>query len=125
MALIGRPNVGKSSLLNKLAGEDVAIVTDLPGTTRDVVRQELLLDGVPIHVLDTAGLRDPSDPIERLGIERTRGAIDLADLVLFVADFDQGLTAEDVKLMEELPPGSRRILVFNKIDLTPGCTWSG
>ena len=86
VALIGRPNVGKSSLLNRLAGEEVAIVTDLPGTTRDVIRQELLLDGVPIHVLDTAGLRDPSDPIERLGIERTRAVIDRADLVLFVAD---------------------------------------
>ena len=123
--MIGRPNVGKSSLLNKLAGEDVAIVTDLPGTTRDVVRQELLLDGVPIHVLDTAGLRDPSDPIERLGIERTRGAIDRADLVLFVADFDQGLTAEDVKLMDELPPGTMRILVFNKIDLSQAAPGAG
>ena len=69
-----RPNVGKSSLLNKLAGEDVAIVTALPGTTRDVIRQEMLLEGIPIHILDTAGLRDATDPIERLGIERTRRA---------------------------------------------------
>jgi tRNA modification GTPase len=125
VALIGRPNVGKSSLLNRLAGEDVAIVTDLPGTTRDVIRQELLLDGVPIYILDTAGLRDPGDSIERLGIERTRGAIDGADLVLFVADFDQGLIAEDIELIDELPPRARRILVFNKIDLSQAAPGAG
>lgn len=123
VALIGRPNVGKSSLLNRLAGEEVAIVTDLPGTTRDVIRQELLLEGIPIHVLDTAGLRDPGDPIERVGIERTRGVIERADLVLFVADVQEGLTAEDFKLLGELPSGIIRIVVLNKIDLnaaTPG-----
>jgi tRNA modification GTPase len=117
VALIGRPNVGKSSLLNRLAGEEVAIVTDLPGTTRDVIRQELLLEGIPIHVLDTAGLRDPGDPIERAGIERTRGVIERADLVLFVADVQEGLTAEDFKLLGELPSGIIRIVVLNKIDL--------
>jgi tRNA modification GTPase len=117
VALIGRPNVGKSSLLNKLADEDVAIVTDWPGTTRDVIRQELLLEGVPIHVLDTAGLRPPADPIERLGIERTRAVIERTDLVLFVADIREGLTAEDLELLGELPPRIKRILVLNKIDL--------
>lgn len=117
VALIGRPNVGKSSLLNKLAGDEVAIVTELPGTTRDVVRQELLVGGVPIHVLDTAGLRDPGDPIERLGIERTRRVIEQADLVLFVVDISAGLTDEDRGLLSELPSGIERIVVVNKIDL--------
>jgi tRNA modification GTPase len=120
VALIGRPNVGKSSLLNKLAGEEVAIVTDWPGTTRDVVRQELLLDGVPIHVLDTAGLRDPGDPIERLGIARTRGVIEQAELVLFVTDDREGLTADDLELLRELPSPVRPIVVINKIDLNAG-----
>ncbi len=117
VALIGRPNVGKSSLLNRLAGENVAIVTDWPGTTRDVIRQELVLEGVPIHVLDTAGLRPPADPIERLGIERTKGVIEQADLVVFVTDVQDGLTAEDLKLLGELPAHIDRVLVLNKIDL--------
>lgn len=120
VALIGRPNVGKSSLLNRLAGEEVAIVTDLPGTTRDVVRQELLIGGVPIHVLDTAGLRNTADRIERMGIERTREAIERADLVLLVADAQTGWTAEDSQLLRDLPVGAERIVVLNKIDLMPG-----
>ena len=90
----------------------------LPGTTRDVIRQELSAGGVPIHVLDTAGLRDPSDPIERLGIERTWGVIERADLVLFVADVQDGLTAEDLELLARAARRtSARIVVLNKIDL--------
>jgi tRNA modification GTPase len=116
VALVGRPNVGKSSLLNRLAGEEVAIVTATPGTTRDVIRQELLLDGIPIHILDTAGLRDPGDAIERIGMERAKGAIDRADLVLFVSDA-QDEPSEDMKLLRELPAGIMRLLVLNKIDL--------
>jgi tRNA modification GTPase len=120
VALIGRPNVGKSSLLNRLAGEEVAIVTELPGTTRDVIRQELVIEGVPIHVLDTAGLRDSGDRIERLGIERTREVIERADLVLFVADAPAGWLEEDSRLLSELPAGARWLVVLNKIDLGRG-----
>jgi tRNA modification GTPase len=117
VALIGRPNVGKSSLLNRLAGEEVAIVTELPGTTRDVIRQELVIEGVPIHVLDTAGLRDSGDRLERLGIERTREVVERADLVLFVADAHAGWLDEDSRLLSELPAGVQRLVVLNKIDL--------
>jgi len=120
VALIGRPNVGKSSLLNRLAGEEVAIVTALPGTTRDVIRQELLVDGIPIHVLDTAGLRDPGDPIERVGVERTRTVIEQADLVLFVSDAQAGPSAEDLPLLSELPAEIARLIVLNKVDLSAG-----
>ncbi len=120
VALAGRPNVGKSSLLNRLAGEEVAIVTELPGTTRDVIRQELAIEGVPIHVLDTAGLRDSGDRIERLGIERTWEVIERADLVLFVADAHAGWLEEDSRLLSELPAGVQRIVVLNKIDLGRG-----
>ncbi len=118
VALIGRPNVGKSSLLNKLAGEDVAIVTALPGTTRDVIRQELLLEGIPIHVLDTAGLRDAADPIERLGIERTQAVIERAELVLFISEDQAGLNQEDTRLLAELPAQIARLVVLNKVDLS-------
>jgi tRNA modification GTPase len=118
VALIGRPNVGKSSLLNRLAGEEVALVTHIPGTTRDVIRQELILDGVPMHILDTAGLREASDPIERLGIERTREVIRTADLALVVADVREGLTPEDVRILGEVPRRVARIIVVNKIDLS-------
>lgn len=118
VALIGRPNVGKSSLLNRLAGEEVAIVTAVPGTTRDVIRQELLLDGIPIHILDTAGLRDPGDQIERLGIERTRTVIQQAELMLFISDAQEGLTADDIKLLAETPSDIPRLVVLNKVDLS-------
>jgi tRNA modification GTPase len=120
VALIGRPNVGKSSLLNRLAGEEVAIVTPIPGTTRDVIRQELVLDGVPVHVLDTAGLREAHDPIELLGIERTKEVIRSADLALVVTDIREGLGADDEAILRELPSGLARIIVLNKIDLVAG-----
>jgi tRNA modification GTPase len=127
VALIGRPNVGKSSLLNRLAGEDVAIVTDIPGTTRDVIRLELSIAGVPMHVMDTAGLREAADdPVEVLGVARTRDALRKADLALVVADVREGLSAADRRILGELPTGMPRILVYNKIDLVrraaaPGC----
>src|SRR5215831_6854502 len=81
VVLAGQPNVGKSSLLNRLAGEELAIVTEIPGTTRDAVRQSINVDGVPAHVIDTAGLRESSDPVEKIGIERTWAAIEKADMV--------------------------------------------
>jgi tRNA modification GTPase len=117
VALIGRPNVGKSSLLNRLAGEEVVIVTPIPGTTRDAVRQSVVLEGVPVHLVDTAGLRETADPIESLGIERTWGAVSRADLALLVADAERGLQPEDEAILARLPEWLPRIVALNKIDL--------
>jgi tRNA modification GTPase len=117
IVLAGRPNVGKSSLLNRLAGEDRAIVTDIPGTTRDTIRESIDLEGVPLHVIDTAGLRDVSDPLERAGIERTWAALDRADAVVQVFDASEGETAADCEIAARLPSGVPRIRVMNKIDL--------
>jgi tRNA modification GTPase len=86
VVIAGRPNAGKSTLLNRLAGHDAAIVAPTPGTTRDVLRERIVLDGMPLHVLDTAGLREPDDAIEAEGIRRARAAIDRADRILFVVD---------------------------------------
>jgi tRNA modification GTPase len=116
IVLAGQPNVGKSSLLNRLAGEDIAIVTEIPGTTRDTVRQTIQIDGVPMNVIDTAGLRDTVDAVERLGIARTWDAIEKADVLLLIVDARQGVTAEDRRIVDRLPQGLRRIVVFNKID---------
>jgi tRNA modification GTPase len=117
VVLAGRPNAGKSSLLNQLAGEDVAIVAEIPGTTRDAVRQTINLAGMPVHIVDTAGLRDSTDPVERAGIERTWAAIDKADLVLLVIDATKGETAEDKDIIARLPQRLRQLRVFNKVDL--------
>ena len=116
VVLAGRPNVGKSSLLNALAGEDAAIVTAVPGTTRDRIEKALLIDGMPLNVIDTAGLRDTSDEVEALGIARTRAAIAQADLVLHLTDVTVGVTAEDERIAAELPVHIARITLVNKID---------
>jgi len=118
VALIGRPNVGKSSLLNKLAGEDVAIVTAVPGTTRDAIRQHLVMDGVPIHIVDTAGLRHTSDPVEQIGMARTWEVLDKADVALLLIDVTAGISGEDVETLKRLPSETTSIVVANKIDLT-------
>ena len=115
VVLAGRPNVGKSSLLNRLAGEERAIVTPIPGTTRDSLREPVQIDGVPLVVVDTAGLRDPGDEIERLGMQRTQRELERADLVLAVIDASQKSDA-----IEDLPAAAARIDVYNKIDLVPG-----
>jgi tRNA modification GTPase len=120
IVLAGRPNVGKSSLLNRLAGEEVVIVTPVPGTTRDAVRQTVQVDGVPLNVVDTAGLRDTLDPVESLGIQRTWAAIERADLVVLVADARAGLEAADQALVARFPSRLPRVAVLNKIDLTGG-----
>lgn len=118
VVLVGRPNVGKSSLLNKLALDEVAIVTDVPGTTRDAIRQSVDINGVPFHIIDTAGLRATEDAVERVGIARTRAMIDQADIALLVVDASLGGDAEDRAILESLPPPLPRLTVYNKIDLT-------
>ena len=119
VVLVGRPNVGKSSLLNRLAGEELAIVTDVEGTTRDAIRQSVSVGGVPVHVIDTAGLRPSDDPVEKLGIKRTWAAIEQADLVLLMADAARGEVEADRAIMQSLPAKLPRLRVMNKIDLVP------
>ena len=116
VAIVGRPNVGKSSLLNLLSQRERAIVTDLPGTTRDLLESELVLDGVPLTLLDTAGIRPTSDVVERLGIERSREALAAADAVLLLFDLTAGWTAEDQQLRELVPDGAALLVVGNKAD---------
>jgi tRNA modification GTPase len=117
VVLAGQPNVGKSSLLNRLAGEELAIVTPMPGTTRDSVRQAIQLEGVPLNIVDTAGLRDTQDEVERLGIARTWGEIGKADVVLLLVDAAAGVTSQDMELLARIPQGAKRVFVHNKIDL--------
>ena len=115
LVIAGAPNVGKSSLLNRLARTDSAIVTDVPGTTRDVVRERVVIAGIPFDVHDTAGLRETSDPVERIGVERASDAIDDADLVLVVVD-DRDTACDALPEWAAVAPA--RILVRNKIDLS-------
>ena len=117
VVLIGQPNVGKSSLLNRLAGDEVAIVTAIAGTTRDTIREEILLEGIPLHIIDTAGLRDTHDEVEKLGIARTWAAIEKADLALVIMDAVAGRNAEDQKILARLPATQPVLQVFNKCDL--------
>lgn len=116
VAIVGRPNVGKSSLLNAWSRSDRAIVTELPGTTRDVVESQLVVGGIPIQVLDTAGIRAATDRVERLGVERSRQAAQSADLVLLTIDAQAGWTAADQEIYQQVNPRPL-ILVINKIDL--------
>ncbi|MDA7634148.1 tRNA uridine-5-carboxymethylaminomethyl(34) synthesis GTPase MnmE [bacterium] len=117
VALVGRPNVGKSSLLNLLSRRERAIVTDLPGTTRDLLESEIVLDGVPITLLDTAGIRATSDAVEQLGIARSRDALASADLVLLLFDLAQGWSDDDQALFALIPDGVPCLRVGNKADL--------
>jgi len=118
VVLIGQPNVGKSSLLNCLAGEDLAIVTSMPGTTRDAIRLSADVNGVPVHFVDTAGLRSSEDPVEKLGIARTWTVVEQADVALLMIDAVAGETAADREILSRMPAGLPCIRVFNKIDLT-------
>ncbi len=119
VVLAGRPNVGKSSLLNALLRTNRAIVTPVPGTTRDVIEETLNLRGIPIRAVDTAGLRQTDDEVERIGVERTQASLADADIVLLVLDAAQGMTAEDAALLLDLA-GRPHLVVWNKWDQMPG-----
>ena len=118
VVLAGRPNVGKSSLLNALAGDDIAIVTDIAGTTRDRVIQQIHLDGVPIHIVDTAGLRDTTDKVESIGIARTWAEIERADAVIHLQDAREPSDELEQEIARRIPTRAPVLKVFNKVDLT-------
>ncbi len=118
VVLAGKPNAGKSSLLNRLTGDDIAIVTDIPGTTRDVLRAQIQIDGIPLHVIDTAGLRHSGDRIEQEGIERAWREIGAADLVILIVDDRLGMDQQDRALLNRMPVAAQKLIVRNKCDLT-------
>ncbi|HOB62043.1 MAG TPA: tRNA uridine-5-carboxymethylaminomethyl(34) synthesis GTPase MnmE [Candidatus Competibacteraceae bacterium] len=118
VVIAGRPNAGKSSLLNRLAGREAAIVTAIPGTTRDVLREQISIDGMPLHVIDTAGLRDSDDLVEQEGIRRAWAEIAAANCILMVVDDGLGLSPEEEALRERLPLETPVTVIRNKIDLS-------
>ncbi|WP_153130260.1 tRNA uridine-5-carboxymethylaminomethyl(34) synthesis GTPase MnmE [Dechloromonas hortensis] len=118
VVLAGQPNVGKSSLLNRLAGDDLAIVTPIAGTTRDALRSTIQIEGIPLHIIDTAGLRETEDEVEKIGIERSWREIERSDVVLLLVDARSGVSAADREILERLPERLQRITVYNKIDLS-------
>jgi len=115
-AIVGRPNVGKSSLLNLLAGTERAIVTDIPGTTRDVIEEYVTVSGIPLRLLDTAGIRETSDVVERIGVERSRSALSDADLLLIVLNRSEPLHEDDRTLLTQTA-GRQAVVILNKSDL--------
>jgi tRNA modification GTPase len=118
VVLAGQPNVGKSSLLNALAGAELAIVTPVAGTTRDKVAQTIQIEGIPLHIIDTAGLRETEDEVEKIGIARTWGEIEKADVILHLLDARTGVTAEDALIATRFPTGMPVVRILNKTDLT-------
>jgi tRNA modification GTPase len=118
LVIAGRPNAGKSSLLNALSGIEAAIVTAIPGTTRDVLREHIQIDGLPLHIVDTAGLHASNDPVEQAGMQRARLALEQADRVLLVIDDQSGFTAADADILDALPADVPHTRVYNKIDLS-------
>lgn len=120
LVIAGQPNAGKSSLLNALTQQETAIVTDIAGTTRDVLREEIVIHGLPIQIIDTAGLRDTDDPVERIGIERAWQAIAQADYALYLIDSRKGWTSADTELRAKLPAQLPVTLVWNKQDAVGG-----
>lgn len=122
VVLVGPPNVGKSSLLNQLAGEERAIVTDIAGTTRDALRETIQIEGIPLHIIDTAGLRETADTVERIGIERTWREVERADVILQLVSAAEPEAGRDLDadLLARCPAGAVRVVVANKIDLCGG-----
>lgn len=118
VVIAGQPNAGKSSLLNQLARQDLAIVTDIAGTTRDVLRQEISIDGLPVHIIDTAGLREANDQVEKIGIDRAWAEIEKADRILLVVNDEPGITEQDIEIIKRLPEALPVSVVRNKVDLT-------
>jgi tRNA modification GTPase len=118
VVLAGQPNVGKSSLLNALAGADVAIVTPIAGTTRDKVTETIQMEGIPLNIIDTAGIRDAGDEVERIGIERTWGEVQKADVILHLLDASRGPTRADEDIVSRLPSNVPVLRIWNKIDLS-------
>ena len=116
VAIVGKPNVGKSSLLNAFLEEDKAIVTNIEGTTRDIVEGSVILNGLPINFIDTAGIRNPTDEVEAIGIKKSESYIEKADLILFVVDGSSKLSEYDKKILE-LVKDKKHIIVINKSDL--------
>lgn len=117
VVLVGQPNVGKSSLMNRLAGDEVAIVTEIAGTTRDTIQQLIQIEGMPVHIIDTAGLRETMDIVEQSGIARTHAAIRKADMVLLLIDSRYGVTEADQQVLQSLPAELPLLTIYNKIDL--------
>ncbi len=124
VAIVGRPNVGKSSLMNALLGNDRAIVTAVAGTTRDIIDEKLSMDGVPVRLIDTAGIREANDEAERIGVDRARQTIRRADVVCLVMDSSAPLTKQDTELLNETQQ-STRIVLLNKSDLPQACDYTG
>ena len=118
VVLAGQPNVGKSSLLNRLTGDDLAIVTPIAGTTRDALRSTIQIEGIPLHIIDTAGLRETEDEVEKIGIERSWREIERADVVLLLVDARAGIAEADREILARLPERLKRITIYNKIDLS-------
>lgn len=117
VVLAGQPNVGKSSLLNRLAGDDLAIVTPIAGTTRDALRSTIQIEGIPLHIIDTAGLRETDDEVEKIGIERSWKEIERSDVVLLLVDARSGVSDADREILSRLPKTLQRVTIYNKIDL--------
>ena len=118
VVLIGQPNVGKSSLMNALAGEDIAIVTAIAGTTRDTIKNEIQIKGVPLHIIDTAGLRETEDEVEKFGIARTFQALETAHIALILLDVTKGITEKEKSILGRLPQQITKLWVHNKIDVS-------
>lgn len=118
IVLVGQPNVGKSSLMNQLSGEEVAIVTPIAGTTRDAIKNSIQINGLPLHIIDTAGLRDTDDEVEKIGIARTYRALESAQVALLLVDAAHGIGEEEKSILARLPQEIAKIWVHNKIDTT-------
>lgn len=118
LAIVGSPNVGKSTLLNRLAGREAAIVSTSPGTTRDIVEENILIDGAPLNILDTAGIRDTRDEIEEEGVKRALNAASRADVILLLIEYGQNIGSEEQRVLNTLPEKVKTLVVRNKIDLS-------